>query len=164
MKRFCLLSLLLLHAVVANADPQIAAVQELLKSQGLYDREISGEDDNETAAAITRFQVRRGLEVTGELNEETLQALGLNPSRPARGNADQRSQPRTEPWRALREQDREFLKQLTSSSQSTQSGQQVGDAAPMRSDPGFRCRFCGGRNQPRCRSGTSILCTRGGLL
>ncbi len=97
-----------------HADPQIAAVQQALKSQGLYDGEVTGEIDNRTAAAITRLQVRRGLEVTGELNEETLQALGLDAAQPVPTATSERSSPRPEPWRALREQDREFLKQLNS--------------------------------------------------
>ena len=79
MKTFSLLTLLMLWLFEnVNADPKIAAVQQALKSQVLYLGEVTGEIDNATAAAITRFQARRGLEVTGELNEETMQALGLD--------------------------------------------------------------------------------------
>jgi peptidoglycan hydrolase-like protein with peptidoglycan-binding domain len=114
MKRFGLLSMLLLYSILAShADDQIAAVQEKLKSLGLYYGEVNGEHTNKTAAAITRFQVRSGLQVTGELNEETLQGLGLELSQPV-GRAEDDSAPRIEAWRALREKDREFLKQTTS--------------------------------------------------
>jgi Putative peptidoglycan binding domain len=125
MKNFWLLWILFLHSVtMASADPQIAAAQESLKSQGFYRGEISGENNNQTAAAITRFQVRRGLEVTGELNEETLRALGVDPSQADGTGPKPTSQPRAEPWRTLREQDRQFLKQLTSG-QPTEPAEQV---------------------------------------
>ncbi len=128
MKRFSLLLLLMLCLLAsADADPQIAAVQEALKSQGFYRGEVSGEIDNRTAAAITRFQVRRGLEVTGELNEETLRALGLNLAQPLTAGAGKPTPPKTEPWRALRQQDREFLKELNSS-QPTQPEEQISEA------------------------------------
>jgi peptidoglycan hydrolase-like protein with peptidoglycan-binding domain len=115
MKSFSLLTLLMLcFFESATADPQIAAVQEALKSEGLYHGEVTGEIDNPTAAAITRLQARRGLEVTGELNEETLRALRMDVAQPFPAAASEGSSPRPEPWRALREQDREFLKQLNS--------------------------------------------------
>ena len=111
-----------------HADDQIAAVQEKLKSRGLYYGEVNGENSNETAAAITRFQVRSGFQVTGELNEETLQSLGLEPSQPV-GRAADDSAPKIEAWRALREQDREFLKQTTSSQPTEQAPDQISDVS-----------------------------------
>ncbi|HEY5814220.1 MAG TPA: peptidoglycan-binding domain-containing protein, partial [Terrimicrobiaceae bacterium] len=59
------------------ADPQIAAVQEKLKAKGLYAGEVDGNNSNQTAASIARYQSRSGLEVTGTLNEETVHSLGL---------------------------------------------------------------------------------------
>jgi hypothetical protein len=120
MKTFALLTLLMFGLFErVNADPKIAAVQQALKSHVLYLGEVTGEIDNATAAAITRFQARRGLEVTGELNAETLQALGLDAAPPVPPATSERSSARPEPWRALREQDEEFLKQLNSA-ESTQ--------------------------------------------
>jgi hypothetical protein len=131
LKRSGLLLLFFLSFVgIADADSQIATVQESLKSGGFYRGAITGEIDNETSAAITRFQVRRGLEVTGELTEETLRALGVNLSQSAEENADRPAPPKSEPWRALRQQDREFLERLTSE-QPTQPGQQVLETASM---------------------------------
>ncbi len=115
---------------IAGADSQIASVQQSLKSEGFYHGAITGEIDNETAAAITRFQVRRGLEVTGELTEETLRTLGVNLSQSAGEDVDRRGPPKSEPWRALRQQDREFLERLTSE-QPTQPGPQVLETASM---------------------------------
>ncbi|MEQ1850930.1 MAG: peptidoglycan-binding domain-containing protein [Chthoniobacteraceae bacterium] len=61
----------------AVADDQIRDVQTTLKGQGFYYGETDGKENAETGAAIRRFQIRNGLKVTGKLNAETLQALGL---------------------------------------------------------------------------------------
>jgi hypothetical protein len=115
MKKSWLLPLFFVYSIASlRADPQIAAVQETLKARGLYLGEINGKQNNQTAAAITRFQVRSGIEVTGELNDETLRALGIEPSQSAEPSRADPSQPRIEAWRALLEQDREFLRQTTS--------------------------------------------------
>ena len=114
-----------------HADDQIAAVQEKLKSRGLYYGEVNGENSNETAAAITRFQVRSGFQVTGELNEETLRSLGLTPSQPVGQNAEDDSAPKIEAWRALLEQDREFLKQTTPSQPTERTPDQTFDVSRM---------------------------------
>jgi Putative peptidoglycan binding domain len=125
MKRFGLLSILFLCSIPRfHADDQIAAVQEKLKSRGFYYGEVDGENSNETAAAITRFQVRNGFQVTGELNEETLRSLGLTLSQPLEQNAANYSGPKIEAWRALREQDREFLRRTTSSQPTGQTSNQ----------------------------------------
>ena len=126
MKRFRLLALLALSAFGSLcADSQIAAVQESLRELGFYYGEINGEESNETAAAITRFQVRSGIEVTGELNGETLRSLGIEVSEPVEQNAQEQSRPKIEAWRALREQDRKFLEQITSAEPTAETRQQV---------------------------------------
>ena len=131
MKTFWLFPLLFLCSFGGfYADAQIAAVQETLKSQRFFHGDVTGDNNSETAAAITRFQVRRGLEVTGELNEETLRALELTPFH-ATPPAENPSQPRTEAWRALREQDREFLKRTASSQRTNQAGEQIPEASSM---------------------------------
>jgi peptidoglycan hydrolase-like protein with peptidoglycan-binding domain len=119
MSGFLLFGLLFLWSVGAlYADPQMAAIQQILKARGLFYGEVNGENSNETAAAITRFQVRSGIEVTGTLNEETLRALGIESSQPVQPNAVDHSQSGIEAWRELRERDRKFLTQ-TASSEST---------------------------------------------
>jgi peptidoglycan hydrolase-like protein with peptidoglycan-binding domain len=62
---------------VVRADQAISDVQQVLKDQGFYYGEVSGEKNADTTAAIRRFQIRNGLQVTGELNDETLRALGI---------------------------------------------------------------------------------------
>lgn len=77
------LSLTLLLATVAGADDQLRRVQAELKSQGFYYGDTTGQASSETTAALRRYQIRHGLEVTGTANKETLGALGLGGAKPA---------------------------------------------------------------------------------
>lgn len=84
MKTGALVVALLLAAVVAAAaDPQIAAAQQALKDAGFYYGEVSGRKDTDTTAAIRRYQIRNGLQITGELNAETRKSLRLPGGAPA---------------------------------------------------------------------------------
>src|SRR5207237_2885662 len=65
-------------AQLALADSTVQQAQEELKEQGYYFGQITGEKNADTVAAIRRFQIRNGLQVTGDLNEETLRALNSN--------------------------------------------------------------------------------------
>ena len=66
----------------AWADPAIESAQQKLKDDGFYYGEINGKKDADTTAALRRYQIRNGLQITGELNAETQRALGLT-SKPA---------------------------------------------------------------------------------
>lgn len=59
----------------ALADQSIVDVQRALKGQGFYYGEINGQKDADTTAAIRRYQIRNGLQITGDLNDETLKAI-----------------------------------------------------------------------------------------
>ncbi|HKR54290.1 MAG TPA: peptidoglycan-binding domain-containing protein [Chthoniobacterales bacterium] len=58
-----------------RADSTVQEAQQELKEQGYYFGQISGEKDADTTAAIRRFQIRSGLPITGELDEQTLRTL-----------------------------------------------------------------------------------------
>jgi peptidoglycan hydrolase-like protein with peptidoglycan-binding domain len=58
----------------------VASVQQTLKDKGFYYGEITGTKDADTTAAIRRYQIRNGLQITGELNAETQKSLGVKPS------------------------------------------------------------------------------------
>src|SRR5437870_8182971 len=65
-------------AGLVRADQATQSVQQALKDQGFYYGNVSGDKSAETTAAIRRYQIRDGLQVTGEVNPETLQSLNLS--------------------------------------------------------------------------------------
>jgi peptidoglycan hydrolase-like protein with peptidoglycan-binding domain len=86
------IAVLILFACTAalRADDVIAEVQQALKDQGFYYGQINGEKNADTTAAIRRYQIRNGLKITGELDNDTLKALrSVSPvsSPPAVANA-----------------------------------------------------------------------------
>jgi peptidoglycan hydrolase-like protein with peptidoglycan-binding domain len=68
---------LIATAAPGQGDPAISSVQQSLKDQGFYYGEINGKKDADTTAAIRRYQIRNGLQVTGDLNAETRKSLGV---------------------------------------------------------------------------------------
>ncbi len=79
MKRSCLLLAIFLFAgaCLVWADQTTSAVQEALKDQGFYYGDVTGEKNAETTAALRRYQIRNGLQITGEIDAETLRSLGV---------------------------------------------------------------------------------------
>jgi peptidoglycan hydrolase-like protein with peptidoglycan-binding domain len=72
---------LLLAMCVAGsvrADQTTQSVQQTLKDQGFYYGNVTGDKSAETTAAIRRYQIRNGLQVTGEMSPETLRSLNVN--------------------------------------------------------------------------------------
>lgn len=76
MKPLLCLVATLCAAGFVQADQTIRSLQQTLKDKGLYYGSVTGEKSAETAAAIRRYQIRNGLKVTGEINDETLRSLG----------------------------------------------------------------------------------------
>src|ERR1700746_2802218 len=66
--------------MLMHADQLVERVQQALKDQGFYYGEVSGEMNANVTAAIRRYQIRNGLQVSGELNSETLKSLGVGSS------------------------------------------------------------------------------------
>ena len=66
--------------MLMRADQLVEHVQQALKDQGFYYGEITGETNTNLTAAIRRYQIRNGLQVSGELNSETLKSLGIDSS------------------------------------------------------------------------------------
>jgi len=60
---------------LVHADQTIRSFQQTLKDQGFYYGAVTGERSAETTAAIRRYQIRNGLKVTGEIDEETTRSL-----------------------------------------------------------------------------------------
>lgn len=81
------------------ADTNVRVVQEKLRDAGLYFGEIDGAYSSELAAALGRYQIRNGLPITGQLDEETSNALGAKPAVTTTANDRANS---SETWRRLR--------------------------------------------------------------
>lgn len=77
MKRLLPLLCISFLAVNALASQQIRDVQTELKNQGFYYGDITGNESSELTAAIRRYQIRNGLEVTGTLTAPTLRSLDI---------------------------------------------------------------------------------------
>jgi hypothetical protein len=110
MKRsvFFFLALLLVAAPSLQADDNISKVQRSLKAGGFYFGEINGRYDSDTAAGVTRYQIRNGLPITGKLDAQTSYALGVTETKP------ETPTPRfgEDVWRYLRKSDQEHIKRM----------------------------------------------------
>jgi len=112
-----------MNAAAVLADEQVRAVQEQLKNQGFYYGEVDGNSGPETSAAISRYQIRNGLKVTGNLTKETLASLNLpGGSAPKVANSTHAPQPlpHSQPSpaqadRNITESDRDFLRKQSDS-------------------------------------------------
>jgi peptidoglycan hydrolase-like protein with peptidoglycan-binding domain len=110
MKRFLLYFLVVSLGVVYPlfADENVRAVQSRLKEGGFYSGEINGHYDSDTAAAVTRYQIRNGLQINGQLDAPTRHALGL-----AKGEPETPSPAVGEDvWRYLRKSDQAHIRRL----------------------------------------------------
>jgi len=110
MKQLLLTSLAITCCAIASvsADENIRAVQARLKEGGFYFGEANGRSDSETAAAITRYQIRNGLPISGKVDRETAKALGVEPAESAAPAGPAES----ETWQRLRKTDQQFLSKL----------------------------------------------------
>jgi peptidoglycan hydrolase-like protein with peptidoglycan-binding domain len=90
---FTHLLIVVCFATLARADQTVQSVQQALKDQGLYYGNVTGDKSAETTAGIRRYQIRSGLQVTGQINPETFQSLNLS----GKSNSVASSQPSSKP-------------------------------------------------------------------
>src|SRR4026207_987773 len=83
----------------AGAEENVRAVQSKLADEGCYFGEIDGAYSSDFSAALSRYQIRNGLPITGQLEAETSKALG---AKPAVGPSTAGTEQSSETWRALR--------------------------------------------------------------
>jgi peptidoglycan hydrolase-like protein with peptidoglycan-binding domain len=145
-------------SVAAFGDELVKGAQTELKSQGFYYGEITGVNSPETVAAVKRYQIRNGLEVTGTLTKATLDSLGISADTPVasaeqpppvlkvperkaepveRKTPDRKSPPvnlRRNPTQ--QDNDREFLKKQPSSEPPPPDGDLNPDTPPPTSGSG----------------------------
>jgi peptidoglycan hydrolase-like protein with peptidoglycan-binding domain len=86
-----------------RADDNVREVQTKLSDEGFYFGKIDGAYSKDLSAALSRYQIRNGLPITGQLDAETSKALGAKPAvGPSTGASEQSS----ETWRGLRKRER----------------------------------------------------------
>ncbi len=130
MKRsfLCFLVVILGSACLLRADETIRALQTRLKTGGFYFGEITGVYDNETAAGVTRYQIRNGLQITGKLDAQTQYALGLSSTAP------KAPLPKfgEDVWRYLRKSDQERItKMIAEEERKNKPAQNPAAPAPL---------------------------------
>jgi hypothetical protein len=65
---------------LVRADEQVRQAQEELRKRNLYFGNVDGQDSPELAAAIKRYQKRKGFAVTGSIDQMTATSLHINPA------------------------------------------------------------------------------------
>jgi hypothetical protein len=101
------------------ADDNVRTVQTKLRDGGFYLGEIDGAYSNQLSAALSRYQIRNGLPITGHLDVDTAKALGAKPAVAPSTKDD--SAPTSETWERLRKSDKEFLARMERSAKSSPS-------------------------------------------
>jgi peptidoglycan hydrolase-like protein with peptidoglycan-binding domain len=134
MRRFLLgFFAIILGAVCSlRADDTVSAVQTRLKTGGFYSGEINGRYDSETAAAITRYQIRNGLKITGKLDEQTSYALGVSATEPKGPMPPKFGE---DVWRQLRKTDQAALDKLIAAAEAKKDRKPVKQATISASPP-----------------------------
>ena len=119
MMRFllCLLTFSCLVIGSAFGDENARAVQMKLKQEGLYFGEVDGAFSSDLSAALTRYQIRHGLQITGQLDAATSKALGVKAAviRTASAPAPTKS----ETWRRLRKGDQRLVRRPDAAREGT---------------------------------------------
>ncbi|HEX4631255.1 MAG TPA: peptidoglycan-binding domain-containing protein [Chthoniobacterales bacterium] len=134
MRRFLLSFFAIVLGAICSlrADDTVSAVQTRLKTGGFYSGEINGRYDSETAAAITRYQIRNGLKITGKLDEQTSYALGVSATEPKGPMPPKFGE---DVWRQLRKTDQAALDKLIAAAEAKKDRKPVKPAAISASPP-----------------------------
>src|SRR5438067_12046167 len=101
---FMALAITLTVAGAASEKDNVRAVQEKLRDGGFYSGEIDGAYSSQLSAALTRYQIRNGLPITGQLDADTSKALGAKPAVASSAATPGQS---SETWRHLRKSERQ---------------------------------------------------------
>jgi peptidoglycan hydrolase-like protein with peptidoglycan-binding domain len=113
-------------------DDNVREVQTKLREGGFYSGEIDGAYSSELAAAIGRYQIRNGLPITGQLDEETSKALGAKPAVTTTASDRAKS---AETWRRLRTGQRQTLTSAPATSSPRSETPGTDTEIPPRSAP-----------------------------
>jgi len=139
------------------ADNNVREVQTKLSDEGFYFGEIDGAYSSDLSAALSRYQIRNGLPITGQLDVETSKALGAKPAvGPSTANAEQSS----ETWRRLRKREgRTSTKARETSSPIDNETPATGIETPPRSAPAAKTRTSAETTEPASAGPATALDT-----
>ena len=121
------------------AEDNVRTVQEKLRDGGFYSGEIDGAYSSDLALALTRYQIRKELPITGQLDAETSKALDAKPA--VATTPTDRSQS-SGTWRRLRAGEQET------------SGKNNAHAAPSPGVEASRARVASAQSNPASSSTT----------
>src|SRR5689334_2156952 len=93
---------------LVSADENVRTVQTKLRDGGFYIGEIDGAYSAELTAALSRYQIVKGLPITGQLDPETAKALGAQPAVTSSNDQARIS----ETWQGLRKSEWALLARL----------------------------------------------------
>jgi len=124
MMRFVFLAVAIGTAVAGSvlADENVREVQEKLRDGGFYSGNIDGAYSSELSAALTRYQIRNGLPITGQLDEDTSKELSAKPA--VTNNAGGPAQS-SETWRRLRKGERRTSTSAQRSDSATTEAREI---------------------------------------
>jgi hypothetical protein len=133
-RRFILCFVLVVLGALCSlgADDTVLTAQTRLKAGGFYSGELNGRYDSETAAAITRYQIRNGLKITGKLDEQTGYALGVSATEPKRPMPPKFGE---DVWRQLRKTDQAALDKLIAAAEAKKDRKPMKPAAVSANPP-----------------------------
>ena len=91
---------------LVSADDNVREVQQKLRDGGFYSGEIDGAYSSQLSTALTRYQIRNGLPITGQLDADTSKALGAKPAVTTTPAVSAQS---SETWQRLRKGEQKTL-------------------------------------------------------
>jgi hypothetical protein len=133
-KRIALFAVMIGLALATSvcADDNVREVQEKLRDGGFYSGEIDGAYSSQLAAALTRYQIRKGLPVTGQLDVETGNALDAKPAVTKNTAAPEQS---SDTWRRLRRREQQTTSTVARERSSPHTDRSVPEMGPAQSGP-----------------------------
>ena len=153
MKRVLLLSAVFLCAVAsAFADETVRAAQTRLKDAEFYFGEINGAYNSETSSAVSRYQIRNGLQITGRLDAETAKSLGI-PASKAEAPAPRDSTS----WQRLRKADQQFLSRTNRGEPATRASRARATPRPQAAPAPAATRRSGAALPPDALEGNTLV-------
>jgi len=131
-------------AGLVRADDNVREVQTKLRDEGFYFGEVDGAYSGDLSAALSRYQTRNGLPITGQLDAETSKALG---AKPAVGPSTAATEQSSETWRQLRKRERRTSTKLRETSSPGADETTISTEVPQ-SAPAARARTSAETTEP----------------